>query len=293
MGNHKTKRFIDMEQANVNEVYNYYRDSLVKMALSQFVYEGVPDTVDTRYMEWILLTHGSVAWLKPTNTDFWLTLNWNTRNAMFDVYGNPLQITGHDYNGRMVDSDEFVILYDNVLRKSMMRGISMWARLLTQSHLTGRNNMMRQNTPYIVTASKTTKLSVVNIFKKILNFEPVITLSHAAGANMAEAIQKVDLDVPFKANEIMDYQKTLWNYALSMLGITGETTKKERLIGQEVAINRQEDTISLESRLSERQRVCDYLNKHYDMNISVSTVEAAVPDPGNIPEPPKQEEDHG
>ena len=64
--------------------------------------------------------------------------------------------------------------------------------------------------------------------------------------------------------------KTVWAEALSMLGITAETTKKERLISNEIMINRQEDLISLNSRLLNRVEFCNKMNKKYGLDLSVN-----------------------
>ena len=51
------------------QLYDYYRERLVNIALSQFDWDGLPDTCNRRYLEWILLTQGTAALIKPKNTD--------------------------------------------------------------------------------------------------------------------------------------------------------------------------------------------------------------------------------
>ena len=73
-------------------------------------------------------------------------------------------------------------------------------------------------------------------------------------------------------NDLLDSLKVIWNEALSMLGITGETTKKERLIGDELALNRMQDTISMSSRLLNRMEFCNKMNEKYGLDMSVNIV---------------------
>lgn len=272
-----------LNSANVVEVYTYYFERLVDLALSQFQWEGLPETIDRRYMERTLLFNGSAAWYYPespdgSRMDFPLCTSWVQRGGRFTAYGYPMNIMGVEFNGRQVPVSEFYLIYDNMSRAPLVPKMRTYASLLAQAHLTARSNMMRQNTPYIVSTSKQEKLSVANIFKRIFTFDPVIEVKNTM--DLAERIQKIDLDVPFKANEIMEYRKALWNDAVSMLGITTETTKKERMISSEMSMNRQEDNVTLRSRLMNREELCDRLNDRYGYNISVSMPDMQVPDEG-------------
>lgn len=55
-----------------------------------------------------------------------------------------------------------------------------------------------------------------------------------------------------------------------MLGITAETTKKERLLNNEITMDRQEDIITLNARLMNRVDFANKMNKKYDFDLSVN-----------------------
>jgi hypothetical protein len=55
-----------------------------------------------------------------------------------------------------------------------------------------------------------------------------------------------------------------------MLGITAETTKKERLLNDEITLDRQEDMISLNSRLLNRVEFCNKMNAKHGLDLSVN-----------------------
>ena len=59
-----------------------------------------------------------------------------------------------------------------------------------------------------------------------------------------------------------------------MLGITGETTKKERLLNDELQMNRMQDTITTGSRLLNRIEFCNRINKRWGWDVSVNLVSA-------------------
>ena len=53
----KDRQFWESAKYN-NATFRYYYDRLIEMAVSRFEWKGLPDTVDTRYLELALLTDG-------------------------------------------------------------------------------------------------------------------------------------------------------------------------------------------------------------------------------------------
>ena len=113
----------------------------------------------------------------------------------------------------------------------------------------------------------TSCLGIKNLFNRILGFQPVVEVRNTFDPN---SIQTLDTRVDFKGTELLDCLKAVWAEALSMLGITAETTKKERLLNNEITIDRQEDIISLNSRLLNRVEFCNKMNKRYGFDLSVN-----------------------
>lgn len=261
-----------------SEIYSYYHNRLTNLALSQFEWHGLPETIDRWYMEKTLFNHGSVAFYRPIGADMWLATSWLHKSGQFDVYGRPTDVYGVDFNGRNISVDEFHLIYDNnsVDRSPLISKIDVYAKLLWETHQTFRQNLMHQNTPYIVATTKTEMLSVKNLFNRIFNYDPVIELRGGMSGSLDENIKALDTRVDFKGPEILETRRELWKDALSMLGITSETTKKERLIEDEISINRQEDTIALNARLLNRVEFCNKMNDLHGMELSVNISETAV-----------------
>lgn len=258
-------------------IYEYYRERLINMALAQFEWHGLPDTIDVRYLEKTLFYNGSVCFYQPTGTDIWLGTSWVQKGGLFDVYGYPQDVYGIDFNGNNIETDDWELIYDNRSRTALLGKIELYAKLLYETHQTFRSNLMQQNTPYIVATSKNELLSVKNLFARLFQFDPVIEVREGfSGQSIDQAVKTLDTRVDFKGKEILETRRELWADALSMLGITSETTKKERLIQDEIAINRQEDTISLNARLLNRVEFCNKMNKLHGWKLSVNLSEIAV-----------------
>lgn len=248
------------------EIYNYYKERLVNLALSQFQWSGLPETCDRLYFEKSLLFNGKAAMYKPTGTDFWLSTDY-LQTGNFDAYGYPTKINGITFNAKNVETDEWMILYDNMTRATLMPKIDFFARLLWEVHNTYRSNLQQQITPYVIMSDKNKSLSIKNIFNRFFGFQPVIEVKSSFNI---DDVKTIDTRVDFKGTELLDNLQRIWAMALSELGITAETTKKERLISDELTINRQEDIISLNSRLLNRVEFCNKMNKKYGMNLSVN-----------------------
>lgn len=116
-----------------SEIYQYYYERLTNLALSQFQWHGLPDTCDRLYFEKSLLLNGKAAMYKPTGTDIWLSTDYLMKGS-FDAYGYPTKINGITFNAKNIDTEEWMILYDNMTRVSLMPKINFFARLLWEVH---------------------------------------------------------------------------------------------------------------------------------------------------------------
>lgn len=253
------------------EIYNYYFERLVNLALSQFEWHFTDDeinkTFDRRYFERNLLFNGTAALLQPRGTDFWMSLGYVTRGK-FNAYGWPAKIDGITFNGKQIRTDKFEICYDNMSYTTLIPKIKLYAKLLYEVHQVFRSNLQQQITPYLIPTTKKKSLSMSNIMNRITGFDPVIQLKQ--GEDIDEVIKTLDTRVDFRGNEMMQALKTVWAEALSMLGITAETTKKERLIEGELVMNRQEDILSLNSRLYNRVDFCNRLKRNHGIEATVN-----------------------
>lgn len=248
------------------EIYNYYRERLINVALSQFEWHGLPDTCDRLYFEKRLLFDGKAAMLQPIGSDEWLSVGY-VNNGSLNVYGYPTSILGVGFNASNIETDTWEFLYDNMTKQSLLPKIDLYARLLWEIHNTFRSNIKHMNMPYIVKGTKNQELSFRNLFNRIFGFQPYILMKRKEDI---DNIDVLNLGVEYRGNEILDSLKVVWAEALSMLGITAETTKKERMIAGEIVLDRQEDLISLNSRMLNRVEFCNKMNKKYGLDLSVN-----------------------
>ena len=253
-----------------SEIYLYYKERLINLALAQFEWHGLPETCDRRYFEWSLLFNGKGAMYLPKGLEelgTWLSTDY-LNIGDFDIYGYPTDIVGTGYNARQIETDVWEILYDNMTKTTLLPKIDLYARLLWECHNVFRSNLNQQITPYLVATTKNKSLTFKNFFNQLLGFQPVIEVKNTE--NIEDVVKTFNLGTQFRGVEMLQALKTLWAEALSMLGISAKTTKKERYIEDEITINRQEDLISLNARLLNRVDFSNKMNRKYGLNLSVN-----------------------
>lgn len=250
------------------EIYQFYRNRLENLALSQFEWHGLPDTCDPWYFEKQLLYKGRACFCKPDGTNEIYSLGFVEKGS-FDGYGYPDKINGIDFLARQYPTDDFVLIYDNMKKETIIGMIDLYARKLYEADQTIRSNLRQQVTPYIVPATKNSALSIKNIMMRVFGYSPVITIK-GTDMNFLKETKPLDLRVDFKGNEINDLKESIWAEALHILGIAPSKTKKERMITGEITMDRQEDIVSIQSRLLQRVRFCDKINKRWGLDVNVN-----------------------
>lgn len=250
-------------------IYIHYKERLINLALSQFQWHGLPDTVDRLYFEKCLLFYGKAAMYVPEGCDFWLGTDY-VHQGDLNVYGYPRQIRGVGYGSHNfipTDPIKWQFIYDNMTMASLMPKIDLYAKLLWEVHNTYRSNLQQQITPYLVLTDKNQAFSMKNFFNRIFGFQPVVEMRNSFDP---ETIQTIDTRVNFIGKELLENLKIVWGEALAILGITAETTKKERMLDDELTFNRMENDIALNSRMLNRIEFCNKMNAKHGFDLSVN-----------------------
>lgn len=279
--------FIDNQK-----IYNFYYDRICQVALSQFQYGNLPSTCDRWFFEWKAMRDGQAALCVPDDSHELLSLGFvpyldeeqtAAGQMLYNCYGYPTGIKGIGWadgdiiNGQVlhgagyqVTTHDFIVMYDNMGRMSMMGYIDMFARMLWECHMVIRSNQKFQNIPYIVKASKDSKLSVDNFFQDLWNFKPVIELNNMGkkAENIKDAnsmdIDALDLRVDYKVIDMWKALKITWAEAMSMLGITTQFTKKSQYENSDqLEMDKMGDDLSLCNRLMRRVELCNRANERW------------------------------
>ena len=259
-----SQQFWQSGQMN-NRLYAMYYDYLTELAVSMFEWKNLPDTVDERYLELVLFTHGQAVFFKDEELGY-LALN-NAVAGKFDVYRVPIMRRAYAANGyqRPLTNKDSVIIYNNYLRTNTMPYVRNYAELLYDLDQSIRVNAKAQKTPVLLSCDENERLTMMNLYQKYDGNQPFIFGSKELKGN---AIQAIRTEAPFVAKDLYELKTKYWNEALTYLGISNiNVQKKERLVSDEVTRMTGGTIASRYRRLEMRRKACVQINEMFGLDI--------------------------
>lgn len=216
-----------------NRTYFQYIERLTELAIARFIWNGLPKTVDKRYLELHLFQDGQMVYFNDEAIGD-LCLNV-TMSGRFDVYGYPVIRRAYSsYNNykRMLKPDNSVIIFNNLLRTNSLLDVKMFALRLYNLDRIIDINANAQKTPVIVLCDEKERLTMKNLYMQYDGNQPFIFGSKDLNLKNLTVLKT---DAPYVADKIYELKANIWNEALTYLGISNVTVnKKERLITDEV-----------------------------------------------------------
>ena len=251
-----------------NFTWRQYFDRLRQLSMVMFEYEGLPDSIDPRFLEKTLFNRGNCLFFYDEEMQMFLVLP-SANLGKFDVYDVPKKRRAYATNGyqRNLTIDDSVIIYNNYLRTSSRLDVEMFAKRLYNIDRAIDTNANAQKTPILLLCDENERLSYTNLYKEYDGNAPVI--KGTKGLDL-EGFQVLKTDAPYVADKLYDLKTQIWNEALTYLGITNVSfQKRERMVTDEVNRMLGGTYASRYSRLLARQEACEKINKMFGLNISV------------------------
>lgn len=267
MGRRKT--YFDESAILNNRTYVQYVNRLTELAISMFEWTGLPESVDSRYIELHLFSNGCMVYFDDEVMGN-LCLDC-TYNGRLDVYGYPILRRAYSsYNGynRLLKNSNSVIIWNNLLHIPSEADIREYARRLWMLDRIIDVNANAQKTPILVQGNEKQRLSLVNLYKEYDGNAPVIFGDSSLNT---EGLKSISTGAPYVADRIYELKTQIWNEALTYLGISNiNIQKKERLITDEVTRNQGGTVASRYSRLEARRQAVERINDMFGTNIKVN-----------------------
>ena len=235
--------------------------------INVFKFKYLPSFIDVSYLNKTLLRKGSIAFFKDEVLGL-LALPYIVIGGL-DVYGRPKKIEVIGQNGyrRILNSDEFVIMYDNNGRYPLYLDICQYAERLALNVRTADINIAQQKTPRVFKTTQEKEKSIRDLVNNVDGYENTII-----------AYENMDLDetsmvlapAPYVSDKIDLHKENVWNEFLRLIGISNLSyQKKERNISDEIQAMQGGTIASRFSRFEPRQRAIEEINKKFDEKIEV------------------------
>lgn len=263
--NKRDTNWLDSALMN-NRTYIQYYNRLTELALSMFDWKNLPDTVDPRFIEMCLFADGKAVFFKDEKLGH-LCLQVAISGRL-NVYRIPINRRAYATNGynKNLTIDDSVIIYNNFMRTNSKLDVEMFARRLYNLDRIIDVNANAQKTPVLIKCTEDERMTMKQLYMQYDGNEPFI---FGESDLNTQGIGVLKTDAPYVADKLYQLKTQLWNEALTYLGIMNvNTTKKERMVTDEVTRNNGGTVASRYSRLAVRQQACEQINKMFGLNVS-------------------------
>ncbi|AZU99738.1 upper collar connector [Bacillus phage DK1] len=249
-----------------NFYYWHYAKQLSMLTFQLFEWENLPESVDPRFLEMMLHTHGYVGFYKDNNDSFVATngaaglkLNRYLQPTIFQtVSANPddekisYDIFNYGDDPELIKQNRHgLVIWNNDLHIPTMDSVIMFAKKLANASEIIDVNLNAQKTPVLVTAEDSNKFSLMNIYNQYEGNAPVIVANKHFDPR---TITVHKTDAPYVVDKINDQKNAYLSEFYTMLGIQNvPIDKKERLTSAEATSGNERDRASENIMLKNRK----------------------------------------
>lgn len=250
-----------------------YQNMLWGLAEARFAWDGLPETVNERYLERVLHRHGLAVFFEDPRLHAFFALH-AAGTGDVDVYGDPktFRVTGNRYINREISSKDCVPIWTNRNRVNDQWVVNYYAAALAEAAETVRVNALNSRSPMILALSQEQRLAGENFYRQVAEGQPVIfTVKDDMGRGLAESVQALDnRQSPNAISDAIRVKKEIWDDAMLALGIQcAPPDKKERLVDDEVEAIQGQTAAFRGVAIGARQEAADAINERYGLNVSV------------------------
>ena len=258
---YKQKTIADMvNHVTFIDIYNRLR----LIAKTMFEWKGLPDKINTRFIENCLYHYGHCAFYD--DDEFGLMVARCNTCDIQNIYDEPIEVqtysTDPSYHTKRLRVDkDCILIRNNIEMIPTDYTIQIFAHRLYECQRSTDVNIMNQKFPYFILCDKDQVFTFKQIYEKLSGNEPAIFADKALNP---ESFKVLETNSPFVADKLTIQKHEIWNEAMTFLGLNNANTdKKERLITDEVNSNNELIEMMSEVMLHQRQEACELINKMF------------------------------
>lgn len=275
--NKRQSRDTENQWMNDASCRNWLR-RLMNIAISVFKWEGLPEGIDSRQLEYWLLTNGCVVFFKDDSLKYdrygrapdGYAVQRVYLDGEWDIYDYPTRRTAYATNGflKRLGEEDSVLIYDNQLRCPAFEQLRLYALRLAEIDRCIDVNIAQQKTPKILQCKDSQRLNFQNLAMEIEGNKYTIIADE--GLDFSN-IAVLDLSAPEIYPSLQEHKTNIWNEALTFVGVENvRTMKKERLIQDEVDSAMGDVEAQRFTRLVPRLDAADQINEKFGLDVRPS-----------------------
>ena len=183
----------------------HYYNRLLELSISMFKWDGLPDTVDPRFLELSLFGDGMAVYFKDDVIGD-LALRC-TIGGRLNVYNIPTQRRAYASNGynKPLDETNSVIIWNNMIHTNSLSAVELFAHRLWELDATVDINCKAQKTPILIACDETQRLTMKNLYEKYEGNQPFIFGDKSLNPNALKVLQT---GAEFVADKNLPYQNS-------------------------------------------------------------------------------------
>lgn len=281
MGRRRTNRvsgFNVYEYGLINDrVFMDYYIRLKNLACNMFEWSGLPKGdgettigIDERFLEKKLFENGFILYFKDEMLgDIVLPCTIAGRLNIYDIPTVRHAFADNGYNTTRGEKDS-VLIFNNYEHYPTALTIQLFALRLYEIERAINTNIQNQKTPYVWLCEQSEITTVQNAYREIQENKPYMIFNRK-NKIFEDGIQKIDLTVPYHADELYEMKRKTLNECYEFLGVlTTQNEKAERKIQSEVMSDNGIALANRYSMLNARREAAEKINRMFGTNIEVN-----------------------
>lgn len=259
-----TKKLVDEAMLMNNATFVNYLNRLKVLSTSIFHWKNLDKVCGygaERFLEDNLYEYGRACFVNDDEIGL-KTFRANPRDKL-NIYNLPtkIQATALGYN-KPYDLNDIVYIMNNSLTMPTRDTIFHIAYKLYEIERTEYVNLIAQKTPVLIEGPNKSQLTLKNLYMQYSGNTPFIFGNKDFELNNHLNVLKTE--APYLLDKLNLYKREVWSEALTYLGIDNFfTSKKERVVTDEVKSNDDLTSYYLNVFYKPRQEACDLFNEKF------------------------------
>lgn len=282
-------RHNDMNASDLNELsYQTALLDIMNLYMSVFRWDGLPKGVSARQLEYWLMVGGIVAFVyddtlrevQPDEAPEGYAVLRCYLNGEINIYDLPerrnLYSMVSAVNGKSINPENSVLIWDSTLRALPLPLISYYARRLSNIDRTIDVNVANQKTTKVVRGTQKQLLSLQNAMDQQQGNQ-VIRWEDASSGIEGESPVDYDVIAPYVSDKLQILKRQLKSEVLTFCGVDNTYgDKRERLITGEVEQGAGDVNAHKIARLAPRRAACEEIAEKFGLAVSVRVASDAL-----------------
>ena len=268
--NYQLLSYKSVAQFSNNITFSYYYYKLMLVVKALFEWEGLPNNMESRWIERYLFSDGKCIFYKDPTLGY-MVAGYGQEGGV-NCYDDPTTVSpiapNYVYNGpQLMNGENCFVIRNNDMMLPEFAVVRYYAYKLTNLDRAIDVNIEAQKTPTIVKCTDKQRLSLKQAINQRKDNEPVMYVDESLDLN---AISVLDLKPPMVFKDLQVQKHMLLNEFFTDIGVNNANMdKRERMVANEVEANNEQVKACEDTLLRSRLEACKQINRIFGLNISV------------------------